>query len=97
MNTDPQFMQLVQASSGSPTTGGNYRLQPGINPAFNAGNSALYPNTWALWDSLINTPSPSVIDTEAKYNTLVKDALENDLGGNSRFNSTIDMGAYERE
>jgi hypothetical protein len=49
MKTDPQFMQLVQASSGSPTTGGNYRLQSG-SPAINAGDPAYTPTGAAALD-----------------------------------------------
>jgi hypothetical protein len=95
-SANPLFVTDVP-SSPMPNTGGNLHLQNG-SPAIDAGNNTDYPDTWAKWQSLTNTPNPSVIDTEAKYNAWVKDALTKDAGGTARFRpwgGVIDMGAYE--
>jgi hypothetical protein len=45
ITTNPQFVSLVPATAGNPTTGGNYRLQS-TSPAINTGNNTY--NTTAL-------------------------------------------------
>jgi hypothetical protein len=100
MNIDPQFMQLVQASYYSPTTGGDYRLDDTDDtgsPAVNRANTAYYPDTWGKWAGLYNNGDIEHPITQDDYNAWVLPALQKDLGGNPRFNGIIDMGAYEKE
>jgi hypothetical protein len=78
-----------------PNSEGDYRLKSG-SPAYNVGSDALYPDTWSKWTALFGNPDDNPI-TEAVYTTYVLPALLKDVGGNPRLNSTIDMGAYEKE
>jgi hypothetical protein len=81
------------ASVTMPNSDGDYRLKSG-SPAYNAGSDALYPDTWAKWQSLTGT---SAI-TEAAYNMYVLPALAKDLGGANRIQGdAIDLGAYEMQ
>jgi hypothetical protein len=94
LDADPSFISPDPAAAGSPTTGGNYRLNGG--PAINAGDGGKYPDTWAKWQSLVGTSNG--IATEAEYNLHIAPHFTGDLGGNSRIQgAAIDMGAYERE
>jgi hypothetical protein len=62
-NANPQFISLVQAGSGSPTTGGNYRLQVG-SLAANIGNNTFF--------SAGQTPDLSAITTDLAGNPRIK-------------------------
>jgi hypothetical protein len=87
-DTDPLFVSPDPASSGSPKTGGNYRLQSG-SPATGAGDGGLYPanagHSIFLAAGLSDTAKAAV-----------NGALAKDLAGANRKNGTIDMGAYEK-
>jgi hypothetical protein len=76
------------ASSSMPNTLGDYRLQTG-SPAINMGDNYCYPA-----DADDTFVFPTGLSAEAK--AAINAALPKDLGGNGRFNGTIDMGAYER-
>jgi hypothetical protein len=96
LSTDPVFTTPVPASS-APTTAGNYRLQSASGPAYNTGNDGDYPNTWALWQSNVGA-SVGRITNGTDYDTYVKNALQEDRDGRSRFSggtTGIDRGAYE--
>jgi hypothetical protein len=88
---DPQFVSLDPAGSGSPKTGGNYRLgSSDPNPAVDAGLGTDYPDDT---DDSIFVSSGLSAEEKAAINA----ALLKDLGGNTRTqDSNIDMGAYER-
>jgi hypothetical protein len=94
ISADPLFVNLQQATSGNPTTAGDYRLQEG-SPAINAGSNDLYPNTWEKWAAMFTSPSDNPI-SQTVYTQYVLPYLANDLAGDTRIQSTtIDMGAYE--
>ncbi|MDR1972627.1 MAG: hypothetical protein LBQ46_11985 [Treponema sp.] len=95
MNIDPLFTAPDPATSGGPRTGGAYWLNTG-SPAVNRANTAYYPDTWGKWAGLYNNGDIEHPITQDDYTTWVLPALQKDLGGNTRFNGAIDMGAYER-
>ncbi|MDR1277329.1 MAG: hypothetical protein LBK02_01105 [Treponema sp.] len=91
--------------SWTPTDGGDYRLKAN-SEAGDAGNNALYPNTWAKWsDSSGDIPAAmkTTAFKTAYYDPYIGPALQTDASGTtqrvktgSSNLSTIDMGAYER-
>jgi hypothetical protein len=82
------------ASVSMPNSGGDYRLDNG-SPAIDVGDNGSYPDTWAKWQTLITTGEG--ITSEAEYDTYIAPHLGWDMGGNTRIQGTIDMGAFERE
>jgi hypothetical protein len=62
-DADPQFTLLDKASSGSPTTGGDYHLQP-ASPAIERGNNAFYKSG--------QTPDLSAVTTDLADNDRIQ-------------------------
>jgi hypothetical protein len=98
IDSNPQFAAPEPATS-APTSDGDYRLKDSpLSPAIDAGSDTLYPNTWAKW---IIIPGLGASFTTPAFQTTIYDtyilpALDKDITGTtSRFNGTIDMGAYE--
>jgi parallel beta-helix repeat protein len=99
-STDANTGNIVPAPAASPfvdwkdpsaggwtaTTGGDYHLNGSVG--VDAGNDGFYPANAA--DTSV---FPSGLSDAAK--AAINAALEKDLGGNIRKNSTIDMGAFE--
>jgi hypothetical protein len=94
INDDPLFVTTIIPIP--PDTTADYRLQAASGPACNTGDGNLYPDTWAKWstdpaiDASFKTAAFQIL-----YNTYIGPALTTDLAGSSRYNGTIDMGAYE--
>jgi hypothetical protein len=97
----PLFMAPDAASSGSPATGGNYRLRNGSggtegtekSPAINAGSNSLYPAN-------ADDPIFSGISLSAGAKAAINAALQYDRDGAGHPRTkggAIDMGAYEKE
>jgi hypothetical protein len=92
LDTDPLFVDWKDPATYTPipNSDGDYSLKTSPpSPAIGVGDNSLYP-TSADDTSVF----PSGLSAEAK--AAINAALSKDLAGNNRFNSTIDMGAYER-
>jgi hypothetical protein len=93
-DADPSFISPNPAGSGSPKTGGDYRLgSSDPNPAVDAGSDSWYP------DNANDTSAfPIALGLSTEEKAAINAALLKDLGGNIRTQGgTIDMGAYERQ
>jgi hypothetical protein len=99
-NANPNFVDLQKATTGSPTSAGDYRLSTDGNPPKNAGLDSNYPSApyaygnWQTWLSGISLSTSLV--PQAVFDAYIAPALSKDLGGAARRNGTIDMGAYEK-
>jgi hypothetical protein len=85
---DPMFVDPVDPAS-APTPTGDYHLQSN-SPVINKGSNSLYPANASDIEALLGT------SLSATAKAAINAALQKDAGGDNRFNSTIDMGAYER-
>jgi hypothetical protein len=83
------FVNWIDPSAGTATDGGDYHLTSG-SPAINKGSNSLYPDAVVIQGLL-----PSEVTLSPEVKAAINAVLEKDAGGDSRFNSVIDMGAYE--
>jgi hypothetical protein len=90
VDSDPQFAAPL---TSTPASGGDYSLSTSTSPAVNTGDGSRYPiDSNGNWDT---SSSVYTLVTDPAVREKVRLALTEDLGGSPRFNSTIDMGAYE--
>jgi hypothetical protein len=97
-SADPSFAN-PQPAAAAPATAGDYRLTASSANAINKGDDSLYtavPYAYSNWQSWLSSIGFSTsIVSQPMFETYIAPAIEKDLGGAPRRNTTIDMGAYE--